>query len=81
MDTHMELKVRIGYEELLNLIQQLPQDQLLLLKKELDKFGKEKSDVGPSKLKELTLSGPVMSSNQYEYYQEFRAQLNNWREE
>lgn len=77
----MELKVRIGYEELLKLIQQLPKEQLFLLKKELEKFGKEKSSTEPNKLKELALSGPLMSDEQYGIFQNFREELNKWREE
>lgn len=77
----MELKVRIGYEELLKLIQQLPKEQLLRLKNELEKFGKENSSTESDKLKELALSGPIMSDEQYGIFQDFREELNKWREE
>ena len=76
----MELKVRIGYEELLRLIRQLPTDQLLMLQKELEKFRKEKSTAKSSKLKELALSAPIMSEEQFDNFQNFRAELNKWRE-
>lgn len=77
----MELKVSIGYEELLTLIQQLPKEQILSLKRELEKFGKEKSSSQTSRLKQLALSGPIMSEIQYNSFLEFRKELNQWREE
>ncbi|MEL6593315.1 MAG: hypothetical protein AAFQ68_24670 [Bacteroidota bacterium] len=75
----MELKVRIGYEELLKLIQQLPKEQISLLKKEIEKFGKEDSVEGTNKLKQLALSGPLMTEEQFGVFQDFRKELNKWR--
>lgn len=72
----MELKVSIGYEELLTLIQQLPKEQILSLKRELEKFGKEKSSSQTSGLKQLALSGPMMSEIQYNSFLEFRKKMN-----
>ncbi len=76
----MELKVSIGYEELLALIQQLPKEQILSLKRELEKFGREKSSTQTNKLKQLVLSGPQMSETQYNLFLEFRREMNQWRE-
>ena len=77
----MELKIKIGYDELLKLVQQLPQDQITSLKKELDKFVKESSSKEVSNLKQLALSGPIMTDTQLTNFQEFRKQFSNWREE
>ena len=76
----MELTVRIAYEELLALIQQLPKAQITLLQQELEKITTETPSVDSEELKNLVLAGPVMSDDQYKAFQDFRAEMNTWRE-
>lgn len=73
----MELKIEIGFEELLSAIKQLPDNQLAILKQELVK--KRETPVKNSKLKTLLLKGPVMTDEQYKAFKETRKQLNQWR--
>jgi hypothetical protein len=73
----VELKVEIGFEELLSAIKQLPDSQLAILKQELAK--KRETPIKNSKLKALLLNGPVMTDEQYKAFKETRKQLNQWR--
>lgn len=74
----MELKVRISYSELFELIKQLPASQILQLKTELaQNVWQKPGKVDKSKLKDLLLHGPVMSNEQYENF----LQTRNWMNE
>ena len=82
----MELKVEIGFDQLMDAVKQLPKDKLDILKAELDKKPKEKSPAKKKPAKqELTdfqkflLNGPVMSDEQYKEYKQIRKDLNKWR--
>lgn len=78
----MELRVKIDYDELLKLVQQLPKDQITKLKAELEKLGVQKRVQSEKQnLKELALSGPVMMDKQFTEYQSFREHMNKWRGE
>ncbi|MEC3878478.1 hypothetical protein [Parapedobacter sp. 10938] len=74
----MELNVKLGFNELLSAIRSLPDSQLALLKKELDK--PVTSAVRSNKaLKELLLSGPVFEKEQLASIAEARKSINQWR--
>jgi len=71
----MELKLNIGYQEILELVRQLPLNQQIQLKAELPANPQpEKSD-----LKTLLLNRPVMDDEQYEQFLENRKHFNTWR--
>lgn len=71
----MELKLRISYTELFELIRQLPPSQMLQLKSELAGDTISQPEIRDKKaFKTLLLEGPVMSKEQY---QEF-LQTRNW---
>ncbi|WP_295655515.1 hypothetical protein [uncultured Mucilaginibacter sp.] len=88
----MELKVDIGFEELLHAIQQLPEDQLTALK---DKLNGDKNPSGMADLKNnandpknssnmdelraLLLTGPVFTKEQLKAISDARKQINKWR--
>ena len=77
---NMELKIKIGYAEILELIRQLPANQIAQLKRDLSNnfvASKKKEEATP--LKELLLKGPVMSDEEYEKYQTFREHFYSWR--
>lgn len=76
----MELKLNIGYKELLELIKQLPPSQLAKLKVELsDEMIEQKSKTDISEFQQLLLGGPVMSDEQYQTYLKHRKSFNLWR--
>ena len=76
----MEIKLNIGYKELLQLIKKLPENQLAMLKAELmdGKIAEEKTK-RISSFQEFLLKGPVMSDDQYEQFMLNRTYFNSWR--
>jgi len=71
----MELKLNIGYQELLELVKQLPLNQQVQLKAQLPTIPEPKK----MDLKTLLLNGPVMDDEQYEQFLENRKHFNAWR--
>jgi len=74
----MELNVKIGFNELLSAIRSLPDSQLTLLKKELDKPETSKANTNKA-LKELLLDGPIFEKEQLTAIAEARKFINQWR--
>ncbi|MEM9848445.1 MAG: hypothetical protein AAF847_11185 [Bacteroidota bacterium] len=75
----MELKIKIAYQELWNLIQQLPAKDFSRLQQDLAE-GKSLSRTSNKKsLKQLILNGPVMEDEQCQDFQTNRAYFNTWR--
>lgn len=79
----MELKINIGYQELLELIRQLPMKQFEQLKEDIQSVSAQKNPDKKNRSKdeflELLLSGPVMDDEQYKDYLEIREQMSQWR--
>jgi hypothetical protein len=74
----MELKLNIQYQELLQLIQQLPEQQIEKLKNDLNKITKSKKQP-KTDFQKLLLDAPVMDDEEYENYLESRKLFNQWR--
>ena len=76
----MELKLNIGYQKLIELIKQLPADQIRKLKADLasivtdNDMEKDRSD-----FQEFLLEGPVMEDDQYQDFLFNRKYFNTWR--
>lgn len=65
----MDLNLKIQYDELLELIRQLPAGQLEKLKKDLSKLANNKNiKETNTPFQKLLLSGPVMDDKQYEQF-------------
>ena len=76
----MEVTIDLKFEQLKELIKQLPASQLKKLKAELsESFLKKKAKKDVHKLQDFLLQGPVMSDEQFEAYQKNRKDLNVWR--
>lgn len=75
----MELKLNIGYQELLALIRQLPLRQLNRLKTDLRDIDPTPKSGGD--WKSFLLSGPVMTEQQYVAYTAQREHFERWRSE
>ena len=76
----MELKIKIGYKEILELIKQLPPNQILKLKSELEaKLKLEATNISDNALQNLLLSGPIMTEEQYDEFLAMRQSFNSWR--
>jgi len=76
----MELKLNIGYQELIDLIKQLPVNQIRKLKAELTLITAENDmEEGMSNFQEFLLKGPVMNDDQYQDFLSNRKYFNTWR--
>jgi hypothetical protein len=74
---NMELKVEIGFDELLHAIQQLPENQRAILKEELDK--KHQPEAEMSDFQKFLINGPIMSKEENENFKDIRKRINKWR--
>lgn len=76
----MEFKLNIEYNELLDLIRQLPAAQVWRLREELATIVKPDNDEqGNSQLRQLLLTGPVMDEIQYQDFIVNRKNFSAWR--
>lgn len=73
----MELKVEIGFNDLLHAIKALPENQLSALKIELEKI--EPSVTNNTNLKDILLKAPVFGKDELSKVKEARKQINKWR--
>lgn len=76
----MELKVDIGFDQLMKAINQLPAAKIAQLKAELStKKISNKNQTHSGDFQKFLLNGPVMDEHQYDIYKETRNRLNRWR--
>lgn len=76
----MELKLNLEYSDILELIKQLPENQLVKLKSELEsQIQKSENGVSSNSLQELLLQGPTMSDEEYEEFLNNRKHFSKWR--
>lgn len=61
----MELKIKIGYNEILELIKQLPKTEILKLKTDIETQIINKEKTAMTDFQKLLLQGPVMNDEQY----------------
>lgn len=76
----MELKIKIAYDQVLDIIRQLPVNQvakLIVDAKSILEQEQPKEDV--TSFQTFLRSAPVMTDEQYETFLENRAMLNQWR--
>jgi len=75
----MELQINIGIKQILGLIKQLPRDQKLLIKKELDQeVLQDKAHVNEEDLTKLLLRGPIMSNEEEINFRKFNKEFDKW---
>ncbi len=74
----MELRLNIGLNQIAGLLQELPYDDKLVLKSQLDKELSHKKKDTKNTLNKLLLSGPVMTEEGYSSYKDFRKQFGKW---
>lgn len=74
----MELKMNIGLAEIIGLIKGLPYNEKLVVKSQLDKDLTSKISASDLNLKQLLLSGPVMTEEGYDDYMNLRLQFKKW---
>ncbi|WP_162343674.1 hypothetical protein [Cyclobacterium salsum] len=76
----MEIKLNIGYEQLIAIISQLPVDEVIKLKAEIEKISLEKNIDTSDGLESLIANGPVMSDEKYWEFKNNRKKFSQWRE-
>ena len=75
----MEIKLNIGYEQVIAIIHQLPIDEVSRLKAEVEKILREKNTETANDLESLIADGPVMSDEKYNEFEENRKHFSQWR--
>ncbi len=76
----MEIKLKIGYAEIWELVNQMPASQLLKLKGDLEQ--KVNSEIVVKKgsgIQDLLLGGPTMDDEDYEEFLKNRKEFGSWR--
>lgn len=74
----MEVKLNLGYNQIISIIKQLPAKDIAKIKNELNAISSE-PETAKSSLQNLLLSGPLMDDKQLETFIETRESLNKWR--
>jgi hypothetical protein len=76
----MDLTVKIGYDEILDLVKQLPASKIKQLQAVINQdFISKKAKQEISTFQEFLLKGPVMSDEQLEQFNENRNAFSLWR--
>jgi hypothetical protein len=68
----MKVELNIGYKQLIDLINQLPPDDINKLKAEIDRILNKVSSTADDEWESLLLNGPVMDDEQYRVFEENR---------
>ncbi|MCU0444442.1 MAG: hypothetical protein MUE85_05940 [Microscillaceae bacterium] len=76
----MEVKINLAYEQVLEIVKQLPANQIHKLLTDAKIISEsEKSTAKSSDFQKFLLSAPTMSDEQYEDFLKNRAKFNQWR--
>lgn len=73
----MELKSDRAFDQIMELIEQLPKKKLIKLREKLDQ--KASSNQNAEDLKKFLLKGPVFNKTQLEQIRKNRQTINQWR--
>ncbi len=73
----MELKLDIPFQQLLDLVKNLPVREKGILKEELDK--NSKPEIDREEFRKLLLQAPTFSNKQLKAIKQARKQINKWR--
>lgn len=79
----MELRINLGYEQILQLVKQLPRFEKQRLTHEIERElrgedSQSEETVELDEFQKLLLNGPVMSDEQFEQFKALRKGLNAW---
>lgn len=78
----MELALQLNYEQILFLVKQMPVNQLIKLRTDIDeKLISDKTKTELTDFQKFILNAPVMSDEQYDAYLQNRKNFNQWRSE
>ena len=75
----MELQIDLRINQLISLVKQLPPEQKLLIKKELEKeVAQKEASAKRNSLIKLLLSGPVMTEEEETNFKNFNNEFDKW---
>lgn len=75
----MEIKVDLKLNQLIGLIRQLPNDQKVIIKREVERQLEENASHGnDNELTKLLLTGPVMNKDEELNFKKFNKEFNKW---
>lgn len=75
----MELRLNIGINQIIALIRQLPDEQKMKIKDEIDNsVEKDQSVTANNDLAELLLSGPTMTEEEEQNFKHFNTEFDQW---
>ncbi len=74
----MELKLNIGLNQIVGLIRELPYNDQLMIKNQLEKELVSKIKKSNQSLRDLLLAGPVMTREGYQNYKDMRKHFSKW---
>ncbi|MCO5934073.1 hypothetical protein NAF17_00855 [Mucilaginibacter sp. RB4R14] len=72
----MQIQVDIGFNDLVEIVKNLPKDKLLQLKRELEE---KPVKVEKDQFRELLINGPTFSDEQIATMEEAQKAINQWR--
>lgn len=76
----MQLTIDIPYEQLIDIIRNLPANQLEKIKSDLENtVSINKDENGKADFQKFILKGPVMTDEQYSAFKDNRKAFNQWR--
>jgi flagellar motor switch protein FliG len=77
----MEIKLKIGYEQLVDIIQQLPMDEVEKLKTEIERISRNMNSESEAMkdFESFIANGPVMSDEKFQAFEENRKHFTQWR--
>jgi len=75
----MQVQVDIGFDSLVKIVKQLPKDQLLKFKEELEKESKKEGNIKSKDLRSFLLDAPVFTEEQIATIEQTRKEINKWR--
>jgi hypothetical protein len=76
----MEVTLNLEYRQILDIVRQLPVNQIERIKRELNEnFSQTKTTSEISDFQKFILTGPVMSDGQHQIFKQQREQFNSWR--
>ena len=76
----MDLTLNLGYNQIFNLVSQMPANQIVKIKYELSEnniIDKAKEEI--SDFQKFILTAPIMSDEQYLDFNQQRTHFNQWR--
>jgi len=75
----MEIKLKIDYQQLVAIINQLPADEVNKLKAEIERVSNKNNFESDNDLESYIANGPVMNDEKYQDFIANRENFNQWR--